>query len=57
MGSPEKKHYFYTHLKKMKKNIGSILHNVTNLTKAWDGTVKDIPDSLKDWTPTQTEVK
>ena len=37
--------------------IGSILHNVTNLTKAWDGTVKDIPDSLKDWTPTQTEVK
>ena len=37
--------------------IGSILHNVTNLTKAWDGTVKDVPDSLKDWTPTQTEVK
>ena len=37
--------------------IGSILHNVTNLTKAWDGTVKDIPDSLSTWTPTQTEVE
>ena len=37
--------------------IGSILHNVTNLTKAWDGTVKDIPDSLRTWTPTQTEVE
>ncbi len=37
--------------------IGSILHNVTNLTKAWDGSVADIPDSLKDWTPMQTEVR
>ena len=37
--------------------IGSILHNVTNLTKAWDGTVAEIPESLNEWTPMYTEVK
>ena len=37
--------------------IGSILHNVTNLTKAWDGTVAEIPESLNEWTPMYTEVE
>ena len=37
--------------------IGSILHNVTNLTKAWDGTVAEIPESLNEWTPMYTGVK
>ena len=37
--------------------IGSILHNVTHLTKAWDGTVAEIPESLNEWTPMYTEVK
>ena len=32
--------------------IGSILHNVTNLTIAWGGTVADVPDALAAWTPT-----
>ena len=32
--------------------IGSILHNVTNLTTAWGGTVADVPDALATWTPT-----
>lgn len=37
--------------------IGSILHNVTNLTEAWDGTVAPIPDSLSQWAPEQTDAK
>lgn len=27
--------------------VGSIVHNVTNLVKAWDGTVAKLPGSLK----------
>ena len=37
--------------------IGSILHNVTNLTKAWDGTVPAVPESLSKWAPTSSDVK
>ncbi len=37
--------------------IGSILHNVTNLTKAWDGTVAPVPASLSAWSPKQTEIQ
>lgn len=37
--------------------IGSILHNVNNLTLAWDGTVAPIPEDLSQWAPTSTDVK
>ncbi|SPT53454.1 Tromp-1 [Actinomyces bovis] len=37
--------------------IGSILHNVTNLVTAWNGTVAPVPDSLKTWTPKQVVAK
>ena len=37
--------------------IGSILHNVTNLTKAWGGTVTEIPADLAQWTPKASDVK
>ncbi|MCL3793210.1 zinc ABC transporter substrate-binding protein, partial [Actinomyces sp. 186855] len=31
---------------------GSILHNVTNLTTAWGGTVSEVPAELSQWAPT-----
>ncbi|WP_136193765.1 metal ABC transporter solute-binding protein, Zn/Mn family [Actinomyces procaprae] len=34
--------------------IGSLLHNVTNLTTVWGGEVAPIPEQLSAWTPTQT---
>jgi len=37
--------------------IGSILHNVSNLTKAWGGTVTEIPADLAQWTPKASDVK
>jgi len=37
--------------------IGSILHNVSNLTKAWGGTVSEIPADLSQWTPKSSDVK
>ncbi|QQM67881.1 metal ABC transporter substrate-binding protein [Actinomyces weissii] len=37
--------------------IGSVMHNVTNLVTAWDGTVAPVPDSLKTWTPKQVVSK
>ena len=37
--------------------IGSILHNVSNLTKAWGGTVAEIPTDLTRWTPKASDVK
>lgn len=33
--------------------IGSILHNVSNLTIAWNGKVAQIPAELTEWKPTQ----
>lgn len=32
--------------------IGSILHNVSNLTTAWGGTVSEVPAELSQWAPT-----
>ncbi|QPL06107.1 MULTISPECIES: metal ABC transporter substrate-binding protein [Actinomyces] len=32
--------------------IGSILHNVFNLTTAWGGTVSEVPAELSEWAPT-----
>ncbi|MBN9644074.1 metal ABC transporter solute-binding protein, Zn/Mn family [Corynebacterium mendelii] len=37
--------------------IGSILHNVTNLVTAWDGTVAPIPDSIKEYAPKDVVTK
>ena len=37
--------------------IGSILPNVSNLTKAWGGTVTEIPADLAQWTPKASDVK
>lgn len=37
--------------------IGSILHNVSNLTKAWGGTVTEIPADLAQWSPKASDVK
>ncbi|WP_172191258.1 metal ABC transporter substrate-binding protein [Actinomyces faecalis] len=34
--------------------IGSILHNVTNLTTAWGGTPADLPQDLQPWAPQNT---
>ena len=34
--------------------IGSILHNVTNLAIAWGSTPAPVPQTLTQWTPTQT---
>lgn len=34
--------------------IGSITHNVTNLTKAWQGKVPELPESLRDHAPKDT---
>ncbi|WP_103062165.1 metal ABC transporter substrate-binding protein [Actinomyces qiguomingii] len=34
--------------------IGSLLHNVTNLTSVWGGEVAPLPEQLSPWTPTQT---
>ncbi|SHE24202.1 metal ABC transporter substrate-binding protein [Actinomyces glycerinitolerans] len=34
--------------------VGSLLHNVTNMTNAWGGTVAPIPDELAKWAPKQT---
>nr|WP_194948679.1 metal ABC transporter substrate-binding protein [Actinomyces trachealis] len=37
--------------------VGSILHNVTNLVTAWNGTVAPLPENLKTWTPKQVVSK
>lgn len=37
--------------------IGSILHNINNLTLAWGGTVAPIPEDLAQWAPTSTDVR
>lgn len=31
--------------------IGSVLHNITNLTTAWGGTVAEVPAELAEWAP------
>ena len=34
--------------------IGSVAHNVTNLTLAWSGTVAPLPQDLSSWAPKET---